>query len=102
MSEINFTNCLIGDGGVLKNGRVGDNIYQGTSTYFADVFNKVIMQSDDKKERDLAQQAKDLCQANKHNALKKLFIDNLAAFSSGTFAAVTGGLLLQVINDFIK
>lgn len=102
MSEINFNNCLIGDGGVLKNGRVGDNIYQGTYTYFTDVFNEVITQSNDKQERKLAQQAKDLCQSNKHNALKQLFIDNLAAFSSGTFATVTGGLLLQAINNFIK
>lgn len=102
MSEINFYDCSISDGGVLKNGRVGDNIYQNTSTYFTNVFNEVIMQSNDKQERELAQQAKDLCEANNRNALKQLFINNLASFSSGTFATVTGGLLLQAIKNFIK
>ena len=100
MSKIEISGCTIYEG-VLKEGHVGDNIYQNMPTYFK-YFNAVVDESNNEMERKLAERAKKLYQTENHAALKKLLTNNITAFTSGTFATVAGGLLLQAITDFIK
>lgn len=68
---------------------------------FIKYLDEVINNTNKKTERDCAKKAKELY-ANDRKSLRDFIIDNLSTFTTGTFATVSGGLLLSTIQEILK
>ena len=108
-----FTNAKIGDQFInsFNNGNNneyvdGDNITNSFNNidynYFTNYLEEIIKNSDDIKERKCAEKAKNLYNEHKHKELKSFIIQNITTFSTGTFATVAGGLLLNIIQNILN
>ena len=98
---------IIGNGNNVdsKNVTVPNNIYSNDDFDFdkpSELLEKVSIDSKIRQEGKCA--AKEKQYANKHDpkSFKKFISDNKIAFTSGTFATVAGGLLLNLINKVLK
>lgn len=105
--KISFTNNEI-TGDVMGNAIIGDNnnITQNNKSIskdntFIECLDNIIKYSNDKKEQECAKKAKELYMEDK-KSLRNFIIDNIVTFTTGTFATVSGGLLLSVIKGILK
>lgn len=104
--SIGFKDCTINggvmNGAIFGQGNIVQNDYSNIeNSCFTECLDKVIKYSDDKKEQECAMRAKELYAKDK-KSLKDFIIDNLATFTTGTFASVSGGLLLSIIKNILK
>lgn len=98
--EFNFTNNTIYDG-IMNGATVTDNHQKDINASFVDCLDEVIRSSSKEEEKNCAIKAKELY-VNDRKSLKSYIIDNLSTFTTGTFATVSGGLLLSVIKGILK
>ncbi len=102
--ETKFENNTI-FGGILNGAIIGDhNIVQQEHTKndcFIEGLDEVLKHAKDKTEQECARKAKELYVSDK-KSLKDFIIDNLSTFTTGTFATVSGGLLLAAIKNILK
>lgn len=108
--ETKFRGCTI-SGGINSfsgsnnryvNGNQTNYNYIGSYESFTKYLDEVTINSNDAKERECAVKAKALYNSNKIKELKKLIIENISTFTTGTFATTAGGLLLNIIQDMLK
>lgn len=92
----NDNKVIEGDGNTLEN-----KIYNDCGNDFITYLDEVIVYSDSKHERECALNAKKLYESNKRSELKKYLMKNISTFTSGTFATVAGGLLIELIKMII-
>nr|DAO66987.1 MAG TPA: hypothetical protein [Caudoviricetes sp.] len=102
-----FKDCTINDG-VLNHAVIGNNntvytVIQNDlqNDRFIECLEEVIKISNNKEEQRCAKKAKELYVSDK-KSFKNFLIDNLASFTTGTFATVSGGLLLSYIKNFLR
>lgn len=109
MSEkmsVNISNSEI-SGGVLNGAVIGENnrvihvAHNNDTDKFCDYLSYIILNSDSLEERQCASGAKIRYKRGEKSELKKFIIDNLATFSSGTFATLAGGALLEIIKGIL-
>lgn len=110
-SKFEFKNSVI-NGDVFKGAKIGDEFISGDKiansfnnrnyNHFTDYLEEIIINSNNKKERECASKAKNLYTSNKHKDLKTFIIENITTFSTGTFATVAGGLLLNIIQKILN
>lgn len=109
--EINLKNCQI-SGGSLNDSVFSDNnsyvnkkednaSFNDIESAVLDCLDKVVINSDSRKERKYAIKAQKIYNQNGMVGLKNFFIDNLSSFTTGTFATVAGGLLCDFINSLL-
>lgn len=67
-----------------------------------DYLENVMINSESLKERECASKAKKLVISNNHQGLKTFIIDNISTFTTGTFATVAGGMLLNIVQQILK
>lgn len=67
----------------------------------SEMFEKVIKWSDVKLECELAADAKHFADKKEKENLKKFIVENLSSFTSGTFATLAGGALLEMIKALL-
>ncbi len=106
--DTKFENCTI-NGGILDGAIFGDNnnIIHGNqinkeSDNFVNYLDELLKISDSSVEKECAKQAKILYLNNDKKTLKDFIIENIATFTTGTFATVAGGLLLNAIQNILK
>lgn len=74
----------------------------GTFNHLPDYLEIVMINSDSLEERKCASEAKKLFISNNYQDLKSFIIDNISTFTTGTFATVAGGMLLNIIQKLLK
>lgn len=106
--DTKFENCTI-NGGILDGAIIGDDnkIIQidsnnVSSDNFIKYLDELINTSNNLKEKECAQQAKKLYNRKDIKSLKNFIIENITTFTTGTFATVAGGLLLNAIQNILK
>lgn len=108
-----FSNAKIGDQFINSFNKGNNNEYVGGDkivnsysnldyNHFTNYLEEIIKNSDNIKERKCAEKAKNLYNTNKHKELKSFIIQNITTFSTGTFATVAGGLLLNIIQNILN
>lgn len=88
-------------GSVMEKTKIIDNSVNTKDDSFIIGLNEVIKHTSSETERRCATKAKELYTSDK-KALKNFIIDNLSTFTTGTFATVLGGLLLEIIKNILK
>ncbi|MCM1525026.1 MAG: hypothetical protein NC120_11265 [Ruminococcus sp.] len=97
--NINSRNSVINSGEI--NGPViigSDSSNEIDYEKFSKLLNDVIINSNDRTERTYALEAKEYADEEEHNKLRQLISNNFAAFTSGTFATLAGGVLLEMVK----
>lgn len=114
-----FENAVIGDNNSKDNtytnsfNRGNNNEYVGGNKNItawndedfknlSDYLESVMIISESLKERECASKAKKLVTSSNHQDLKSFIIDNISTFTTGTFATVAGGMLLNIIQQILK
>lgn len=96
---------------VLNTGITGDIYINSCNSYLNDNFDfdefykfleSVLIESDSKHERECAAKAKELAKNHDKIKLKQLISENKSAFTSGTFATLAGGILLEMIKKVLN
>lgn len=99
--EKNYNKCFINDHGEV-NGPViiGDDIGKDDFDFimFSELLDRILVESDNKTERKYAVMAKHYADGKEKNKLKQLIKSNLVTFTSGTFATLAGGVLLEMVK----
>lgn len=109
--DLKFSGCKI-DGSILESAILGDGnqvingndnvVVNHSAGKFIDYMDDVIINSNDKRERQCALKAKKLAEENNNSGLKRYIMDNINTFTTGVFATTAGGLLLELINWIVK
>ncbi|MCH5193361.1 MAG: hypothetical protein J1F11_05315 [Oscillospiraceae bacterium] len=97
---------------VINNGITGhifidsDNNIVGLNDDFdfdelSELLEAVSIESDIMQERKYAAEAKKYADKHDQKSLKKFISENKSAFTSGTFATVAGGVLLELIKNLV-
>ncbi len=67
----------------------------------SEMLENVLTGSDVRHERELAADAKRFADKKEKENLKKFILENLSSFTSGTFATLAGGALLEMIKALL-
>lgn len=102
--KTDYIKCFINDHGEV-NGPViiGDDIGREDFDYtkFSKLLNEMLVESDNKDERKCAVIAKQYADGKEKNMLKQLIESNIGTFTSGTFATLAGGALLEMVKKLM-
>ena len=68
---------------------------------FSKLLGKVLIESDNRQEREYAAEAKEIAKDHDKKSIKEFIKARESAFTSGTFATVAGGVLLALIDKVL-
>lgn len=99
--NIEFKDNIISGGEFFSNAVINNGNSQINSD-FIQCLNSVIEGSDSLTEKNCALKAKELYNKENKKGLKSFVTDNIATFTTGTFATVCGGVLIEFIKQILK
>lgn len=105
IQNITFNNCEIDkmqNADEITNINYGDTYHSYDYKILEQHFDTVNKSSNDPDECKLALEAKKLCSKHDQKGLRALVKAHIPDFTSGTFATVAGGLLLEMIKHLVQ
>lgn len=103
MGEENYNGCVFNNGYAEK---IEMNINGSNSECvdlkkLSELLEVVLIESDMSSERKLALKAKNLADEKEKGKLKAFIEENWSAFTSGTFATLVGGVLVEMFKKLV-
>lgn len=101
--ENNYKDCMIISGKVNKAVIVNKNTYSESVNLdeLSELLDKLIVESNSETERKYAITAKNYANKQNRTELVNLIKANFSTFTSGTFATLAGGFLLEMIKKLM-
>ncbi len=94
-------NIVVGENNIVDSNGVTYSNNDFDFDELSKTLEKVLIESDIRQERKYAAEAKKYADKHDQKSLKKFISDNKIAFTSGTFATVAGGVLLELIKNLV-
>lgn len=103
MVENNYNQCMINNGyAEIMNLNANESNTEGVDLEkLSALLEVVLIESDMSSERNLALKAKNFADKNEKGKLKEFVKENLSAFTSGAFATLVGGVLVEMFKKVI-